>query len=813
MILLRLLALSLCAAMAAPAFAEAPARKDLLGDRLPEGAISRMGSGRLRAASSINCLSFTPNGKFLVSGGESNKLTFWSVATGRIEKKWTVGTAEVLGVQFSKNGKTCAVACGDDTMRILDGDTGTERRLVDPIRLYHRVNPISLSPDGKWLGLNDRYHSEMAIFDTETGGLKHRITKLNSHCPNIIFTPDSKQFVALWTDNKLHLVDLASGKSVRGLETGAVGDEVKPRSNDSPRITATALSSDGKKLFYRSYSNRYVYVVNVADGKLVKKFERGTGNYGATGNMALTPNDRFLIDSSGDAPIRVYGVASGKMLRELSAPNAGYYSAIVSPDGKLVADAYSTAIYLWDIASGKQLHAGTGHDKAVGRLAFSPDGKYLVTTGDMALRVWETVTGKELAMTRTKRNGFQANYLEMASDNKTIRWVGLEREVFRWKFDTEREPVKLTTPKSIHGPGTLVVTSPDGKLVAVILSNGRKFKLLDNIGNGPDRELAILPHESFNSVIFSRDGRTLALASSDRSVTLYDVATGSATRNLVPDLEKNTYPGNLLHFSPDGRTLLKYDGKMRIVETISGSDRVLLSPEPSGAPSSMCCSVDGRLVARGFADGLVVVTDIWAGREVLRRETGQGPVKSLALSRDGKYLATGGSDTTAIVWNLPPLARLARIASMTDESAWDDLGHRDASRAHRAMLHLIAGPDKTLRLFEDRLKPRPAVDAKRLDRLISNLDDDDSKVRERASAELLEIGSPALGALEKAARSPSLEIKRRAKDLLRRLELGVGIAPNRLRAERAIEILERIGTPAARTVLEAMLKSKTDTTR
>ena len=50
-------------------------------------------------------------------------------------------------------------------------------------------------------------------------------------------------------------------------------------------------------------------------------------------------------------------------------------------------------------------------------------------------------------------------------------------------------------------------------------------------------------------------------------------------------------------------------------------------------------------------------------------------------------------------------------------------------------------------------------------------------------------------------------------DLLRRLEPGSGIAPGRLRAERAVEILERIGTPAARTILETMQKSKTDTTR
>ena len=811
----RLLALGLYAILTAHAFAEAPARKDLLGDPLPEGAIGRMGSGRLRAASHIACLSFTPDGKSLVSGGNSNKLTFWSVATGKIEKEWTLQASSATDIHFDKAGKTVVVACGDDTVRILDGATGNERRHVVIPNQRHGPLRASLSPDGKWLVLNHRDGSQIVILDVETGVMKHRISDASYNYPNLVITPDNKHFVAVLADKKLHLVDLRTGKSVRKLETGHCDRTHATRS--STRFMATALTSDGKRLVFRTFSNSQFYMVDVTNGKEIKEFDRGNGFYGSSGSMALTPNDRFLIDSSGDSSIRVWGLASGKMLRELSAPNSAPNTSLrfsaLSPDGKLVAAASDSSIYLWDIASGKQLHAGSGHSKAVCRVAFSPDGKYLVSTGEKSLRVWEIATGKELAMTRTKLNGFQANYLEMAPDNKTIRWVGLERKVFRWKFDTEREPIQLTKPKSlsINGGGTLCVTSPDGKLIAVILCDGRKLMLLDNLGNAPDRELCVLPDEHSNDAFFSLDGRTLALDSSDRSVTLYDVATGNETRKLMPDLSNTSYDGNLLHFSPDGRTLLKYDGQMRIVETISGSDRVLLSPEPSGAPSSMSCSVNGRLVARGFADGLVVLTDLWTGREVLRRETGQGPVKSLALSRDGKYLATGGGDTTAIVWNLPPLARPARIASMTDDTAWDDLLDQDAARGHRAMLHLIAGPDATVRLFADRLKPRPAVDAKRLDRLISNLDDDDSKVRDRAVAELLEIGSPAVGALKKAARSPSLEVKRRARDLLRRLEPGTGIAPNRLRAERAVEILERIGTPAARTVLEAMLKSKTDT--
>ena len=808
MLPLRLLALALCASLAALAFADAPARKDLLGDPLPEGAISRMGSGRLRASTTLTCLTFTPDAKFLVSGGHNNKLAFWSVATGRIEKEWTLTASTVTGMHFDKAGKTVAVTCNDGTARILDGTTGEERRQLTDTNHRYSQSTVSLSPDGKWLVMNHRYDSQIVLFNVDTGALAHRITGVNSYNrPPIVFTPDSKHFVSLWTDNKLHLVECATGKSVRNLETGSTG----PTINYSTRITAMTLSADGKKLVYRSYADRFYHIAEVATGKELGKFERSTGyHYASGGSLNMTPNGRFVVESSGDASIRVWGIASGKMLRELTVPSTALNFSTISPDGKLVATASNTSIFLWDIASGKQVHGGAGHANAVSRLAFGRDGKHLISTGSNSMRVWEAATGTEQAVTRSNVNGSYTSYLAVAPDNKSVRWIGYDRATYLWQYGTEREPVKLTSPKVVNGNFNAIATSPDGKHFAVFNAADGTMKLLDNVGNAPDRELGRLPINHGASFHFSPDGRTLGLASSDRSVTLYDVATGDETRKLMPDPSKVDHNAILLEFSSDGRTLLLFDGETRIVETITGSDRAFLSRETAGRPTGVGWSADGRIVARGFADGLAVVTDLWTGRELFRRETGQGTVHSLAVSRDNKRLATGGTNTTAVVWELVALERPARVASMRHETAWADLEGGDASRAYRAMLHLIASPDETARLFAKKLEPHAPVEAGRIDRLVADLNDDDYKVREKATRELLEIGLLAADALKKAARSTSLEVKRRATDLLRRLEPGTGVSPERLRSERAVEVLERIGTPAARTVLETMLKAKLD---
>src|SRR5262249_14160372 len=90
------------------------------------------------------------------------------------------------------------------------------------------------------------------------------------------------------------------------------------------------------------------------------------------------------------------------------------------------------------------------------------------------------------------------------------------------------------------------------------------------------------------------------------------------------------------------------------------------------------------------------------------------------------------------------------------------------------------------------------------------LDDEEYRVRERASEELTEIGLLAREALEAAAKRGSLEVQYRARDLLRHLKGTSNLAPERLRARRAVEVLERVGTPAACEVLPNMLQLRLD---
>ena len=136
----------------------------------------------------------------------------------------------------------------------------------------------------------------------------------------------------------------------------------------------------------------------------------------------------------------------------------------------------------------------------------------------------------------------------------------------------------------------------------------------------------------------------------------------------------------------------------------------------------------------------------------------------------------------------------------------DDLADKDAAKAHRAMRSLIAAPADALAYLRPRLKPAEGVEAKRIERWVADLDAEEFAVREKAAEELRKLGELAEPASRKALDSrPTLEMSRRLRALLDEVsQQQWHPAPEILRQVRAIEVLERSGTPEARELLESL---------
>jgi hypothetical protein len=186
---------------------------------------------------------------------------------------------------------------------------------------------------------------------------------------------------------------------------------------------------------------------------------------------------------------------------------------------------------------------------------------------------------------------------------------------------------------------------------------------------------------------------------------------------------------------------------------------------------------------------------------------GTTAARSLAFSPDGTRLLSGGADTTALVWEVVPTGgeSVKRGAWNKDTPArlWDDLA-KDPAAAYPALWSLLASPEEAVALLEKRLKPDERTDPKRIERLITDLGDDDFEVRQKADADLRKLGERAETALRRALEKEDLEVRKRAAQLLARLE-----APptgDQLRERRAIHALEAIAAKKAEALLRALAK-------
>lgn len=180
-------------------------------------------------------------------------------------------------------------------------------------------------------------------------------------------------------------------------------------------------------------------------------------------------------------------------------------------------------------------------------------------------------------------------------------------------------------------------------------------------------------------------------------------------------------------------------------------------------------------------------------------------VTSLAFSADGRTLISGSEDTTALVWDLTG-AQSQKKGPLHLDTAWRDLANADATTAYQAMRRLTATPTEAIPFLRKHLQGVPAADEKRLTGLIADLDNEQFAVRDKAAKNLENFGEAAIGACQKALQGqPSAEVRRRLEAfLVKEAKAASEPPPERLRALRAIEMLEHIGTLPAQELLKSL---------
>lgn len=456
--------------------------------------------------------------------------------------------------------------------------------------------------------------------------------------------------------------------------------------------------------------------------------------------------------------------------------------------------------------------------QAVVALTFIPDGRLLSADGQGVVCEWEPVTGRLLRRTQTELPR------------------GWERQ--------------------IDSRDARAAISPDGKYLAITSAMGTR---LCELASG--REVCVLEQAQGNAAIFTPDGTAVAVMGL-RGVSWWDVASGRKIRELDLGLVEDRVHPPAFALAADGQHVAASwenpptDRGSRTAETAVwhlgtkkklwnvrrssiadwslalSSDARLLAVEGRWSPlvrdgtsgaalrflkkpddflaTRLVFSPSERVVAAGLGDRFSRTGQVWVWEVAsggLRHRLGglRGVPLFLAFSADSRLVASGGIDGVVLVWDLSGQhgAPGVRLTPAERRTLWADLDDADGEVVGRAMLRLGASPGQAVPFLRQMLPAVVADDLGEatLTRLLADLDADDLATREQAQGRLGLLGGAARPALEGALkRGPAAEVSRRVEHLLDRLDRPLP-PPESLRGLRIIEVLEGMGTPAARAAL------------
>ena len=315
-----------------------------------------------------------------------------------------------------------------------------------------------------------------------------------------------------------------------------------------------------------------------------------------TGLAGALITERLKTIDEAPSPFRSSGTGATTELKSLRGHKAAVTSLHLTLDGKVLFSAsLDSTVKRWDLKLAKNLTTFPAEQPVYG-LAFSPSGQF------MALEFKDTVKASDaVPPPSTKRlPSGDGNALPGAFwvDEERLAWVG------------------PSSYSSAGGPRGGIAAGHKMRLSATqaspshqqVLTIGEETWLCETHDNGMLGQRFKTPFNDSTSAVFSPTGPTVAIATADKKIQLFD----TQSRSVGTQLEGAASVTRCMAFTPTGDRLL------------SGGD-----------------------------DGIVHIWDVSSGKEIRHFSSGSKEITSMILSRDGKQVVTGGSDGVIRVWAMP----------------------------------------------------------------------------------------------------------------------------------------------------------------
>ena len=233
--------------------------------------------------------------------------------------------------------------------------------------------------------------------------------------------------------------------------------------------------------------------------------------------------------------------------------------------------------------------------------------------------------------------------------------------VNRWPSSVA-QPVLRSVLTGHTGLVKAIAVAPDGRWLAT--GGSDKTVRIWDVATGEERAVLARRAERVEAVAVAPDGRWLAVGGWGRTVRIWDVATGQQRRALAT---RTKWVGALA-VSPDGRWLAtgSHNGSVRIWDVATGQQRGALAARTKWV-GAMAWAPDGSWLATAGSDETVRIWDVATGQQRTVLTGHAERVDAVAVAPDGSWLATAGSDETVRIWDAATGQERAVLAGHTGE--------------------------------------------------------------------------------------------------------------------------------------------------
>jgi WD40 repeat protein len=367
----------------------------------------------------IQSVSYSPDGKSIISASDFNNIRVWNSETGGL-----IHTLEGrYRASFSPDGRCIVSVSGDNAIKIWNSDTGS---LIQTLAGHTGlVSNVCYSPDGKYIISWSCEDNEIKIWSCETGELLHvfcwnKDPAYIGHVTNVFCTPDVKRIITTFAyDDDTRIWDIETHELLSMLEGRGL-----------------CCSFDGKYIALVLKNDR-IKILNIEIGDLMCLLE-GHKDWGV--DASFSPNSKLIAAVSGNT-VRIWDSMTGKLLRIIEVGDYPHCVRFSPDDTNIVIASDYNSIKVFDCATGKLMRTFGGHIGYVHSASYSPDGKYLacVALGYKQIRILNSETAELIrtldghtARVNSACYSPDGKHIVSASDDKTIKiWSSESGELFR----------------------------------------------------------------------------------------------------------------------------------------------------------------------------------------------------------------------------------------------------------------------------------------------------------------------------------------------------------------------------------------------